>query len=102
MAAAVDPATLATDLADLLVQTGIPFRESHGIVGALVRRAEDLGVTMERVPEADVAAIDARLPAVLARLGGAVEAVERRRVPGGTARAAVEAQLADAARAFGP
>jgi argininosuccinate lyase len=101
MADAVDPATLATDLADLLVQAGIPFRESHGIVGALVRRAEELGVTMDRVPADDVAAIDRRLPVVLARLGGALDAVERRRVAGGTARSAVVDQLAEAARAFG-
>ena len=42
MKAAIDPATLATDLADLLVQAGIPFRQSHELVGSLVRRAEDL------------------------------------------------------------
>jgi len=101
MAAAIDPATLATDLADLLVQAGVPFREAHGIVGTLVRRAEELGTTMDRVGTADVAAIDPRLPAVLAGLGGAEEAVERRRVAGGTARAAVLAQLDAAAAALG-
>src|SRR5262249_2502711 len=40
MKAAIDHGTLATDLADLLVQAGIPFREAHGMVGALVRRAD--------------------------------------------------------------
>ncbi len=98
MAAAIDPATLATDLADLLVQAGVPFREAHGIVGALVRRAEELGTTIDRVGMAAATALDPRLPPVLARLGGAEEAVERRGVPGGTARAAVLAQL-DAAGA---
>ena len=96
MLAALDPATLATDLADLLVQAGVAFRESHGIVGALVRRAEELGTTIDRVGPDAVAALDPRLPPVLARLGGAAEAVERRRVPGGTARAAVLVQLAAA------
>jgi argininosuccinate lyase len=100
MASAIDAATLATDLADLLVQAGVPFRESHGIVGALVRRAEDLGTPLDRVPPADVAAIDSRLSGVLARLGGPAEAVERRRTPGGTARAAVLEQLEAAERAF--
>jgi argininosuccinate lyase len=101
MAAALDPATLATDLADLLVQAGVPFREAHGIVGALVRHAEEAGTTMDRVGASAAAAIDPRLPPVLARLGGAEEAVERRRVPGGTARAAVLAQLEEAAAALG-
>jgi argininosuccinate lyase len=100
MAEAIDHGTLATDLADLLVQAGIPFREAHGLVGALVRRAEELGTTLGQVGDADVRAIDPRLPPVLRSLGGAAEAVERRRLPGGTARGAVEAQLAAAERAL--
>src|SRR5213083_2035058 len=50
MAAAVDPAMRATDLADLLVESGVPFRESHGLVGRLVRAAEQAGVTLDKVP----------------------------------------------------
>lgn len=100
MAAAIDPATLATDLADLLVQAGVPFREAHGVVGALVRRAEELGTTIDRVGSDAAAALDPRLPPVLASLGGAAESVERRRVTGGTGRAAVLAQLAAAAEAL--
>jgi len=101
MAAAIDPGTLATDLADLLVQAGVPFREAHGIVGALVRRAEELGTGIAEVGEADVRAIDQRLLAPQQGLGGPAEAVERRRIAGGTARAAVEAQLAAAETALG-
>ncbi len=33
------PALLATDLADLLVESGIPFRDAHHIVGSLVGEA---------------------------------------------------------------
>ena len=29
----------ATDIADLLVRRGMPFREAHGVVGGLVRAA---------------------------------------------------------------
>jgi argininosuccinate lyase len=100
MRAALDPATLATDLADLLVRAGIPFRQSHELVGALVRKAEDLGTTIDRVPAGDVAAIDARMPAVLAGLGDAAAAVERRTVAGGTARARVLEQIAEARALF--
>jgi argininosuccinate lyase len=100
MKAAIDPATLATDLADLLVQAGVPFRQSHELVGSLVRRAEDLGSTIDRVPASDVAAIDARMPAVLASLGDAEAAVERRRTIGGTSRQRVLEQIAEAEKVF--
>ncbi len=100
MAAAVDAGTLATDQADLLVQAGRPFREAHTVVGALVRRAEELGVGMDRVGAEDAARVDPDLPALLARLGGAEAAVERRTVPGGTARAAVLRQLEAAEAAY--
>nr|MDQ3388586.1 argininosuccinate lyase [Gemmatimonadota bacterium] len=35
-AGAVDPGMLATELADFLVRTGVPFREAHSVVGGLV------------------------------------------------------------------
>ncbi len=102
MKAALDPATLATDLADLLVQAGVPFRRSHEIVGALVRRAEELGVTIDRVPDGDVRKIDAGMPPVMARLGDAEAAVERRIVAGGTSRNNIMTQIETAERLFQP
>ncbi|MFI5214040.1 MAG: argininosuccinate lyase [Gemmatimonadales bacterium] len=100
MQAALDPATLATDLADLLVQAGVPFREAHELVGALVRRAEELGATIDKVPASDVKKIDARLAAALPRLGDAEAAVERRVTVGGTSRARVQEQIMEAVKAF--
>jgi argininosuccinate lyase len=41
--AASDQFLAATDIADLLVRKGVPFRESHGIVAGLVRHAIDQG-----------------------------------------------------------
>jgi len=98
MAAALDSGTLATDLADLLVADGVPFRDAHGVVGRLVRRAEALGVALDAVPGPEVLAIDPRLAGPLAALGGAEQAVERRRAEGGTARSRVLAQLERACR----
>jgi argininosuccinate lyase len=66
----------------------------------LVRRGEELGTTIDRVPAAEVKQIDARLPAALAGLGDAAAAVERRRAAGGTSRARVLEQLEEAAAAF--
>jgi argininosuccinate lyase len=42
-AAAADELIAATDVADLLVRLGLPFREAHGVVAALVRDAVDGG-----------------------------------------------------------
>jgi len=97
MSAALDASVLATDLADLLVASGKVFREAHALVGALVLRAEQLGVPLDRISAAEAAKLDPALPARLAALGGPAAAVERRGVPGGTARAAVVVQL-EAAR----
>ncbi|MBN8841461.1 MAG: argininosuccinate lyase [Sphingomonadales bacterium] len=52
----------ATDLADWLVrEANVPFREAHHITGRAVARAEALGVTIDKVPLADLKAIDARI-----------------------------------------
>jgi argininosuccinate lyase len=44
---------LATDLADYLVRRGVPFRTSHEVVGRLVKRAEDRGVSLSGLPMSD-------------------------------------------------
>ncbi len=49
-----DPALLATDLADYLVMAGVPFREAHHAVGAVVRLAEVKGVPLDKLETADV------------------------------------------------
>jgi argininosuccinate lyase len=47
--AASAPELLATDLADALVQKGMPFRQAHQVVGAAVRRAEERGTRIDRL-----------------------------------------------------
>ena len=91
ISAALDPATLATDLADALVQEGMPFREAHGVVGKLVRLAEEEGVAFDALPTARLAAVHP----LLVKVGpvSALGSVEARNVPGGTGRAAVLEQL---------
>ncbi len=44
-----DPALLATDLADYLVRAGVPFREAHHVVGAVVKLAEKKRVPLDRL-----------------------------------------------------
>lgn len=53
-AAVADPALLATDLADYLVERGVPFREAHHAVGAVVKLAEVQGKPLNELATADV------------------------------------------------
>ena len=99
--AALDSQLLATDLADYLVRRGVPFRRSHEVVGRVVRRAEQAGVPLaELPPDAFQDAAPEFGPDVRAVFDWD-RSVEARSVPGGTARAAIEAQLAEAARRLG-
>ena len=51
-AASGDEMLAATEIADLLVRKGVPFREAHGIVGGLVRDAVERGKSLsELTPE---------------------------------------------------
>jgi argininosuccinate lyase len=52
--AASDELIAATDLADLLVQRGTPFREAHGVVAGLVRRATGGEGTLRELVVADL------------------------------------------------
>jgi argininosuccinate lyase len=47
--AASDELLAATDVADLLVKRGVPFREAHGIVGGLVRAASERGKALSEL-----------------------------------------------------
>lgn len=101
MAAALDPGLLATDLADLLVAEGVPFRAAHRVVGQLVRAAEEAGVPMTGLPAPRVAAIHPALAGALEGLGSWEDSVERRATAGGSSRRSVEQQIAELEAAFG-
>ncbi len=57
-AAVADPLLLATDLADYLVNRGVPFRKAHHLVGALVGLAEEKQTPLDMLEDNDVRAID--------------------------------------------
>jgi argininosuccinate lyase len=90
MAAAADaPTSAATDLAEHLVAGGLPFREAHAVVGALVRRSLDEGLDL-----ADLVAAAPELgPDAVALLERGV-GVRRRTTPGGAGPVPLTAQLA--------
>jgi argininosuccinate lyase len=55
-AAASDELVAATDIADLLVRKGMPFREAHGVVGGLVRAALADGRKLSELDRDEIAA----------------------------------------------
>ena len=57
-AAAADPALLATDLADYLVRKGMPFRQAHHLVGAVVALAEKLVKPLDKLSLAELQSVD--------------------------------------------
>jgi argininosuccinate lyase len=94
--AASDEMIAAVDLADLLVRKGVPFREAHGVVGALVREAVDRGVSLSELPpdvvEQHAPDLGEGLQEVLAGAGW----LESKISAGGTASARLTEQLAAA------
>jgi argininosuccinate lyase len=54
-AAAADEMVAATDVADLLVRKGMPFREAHGVVGGLVRAASEAGRSLSELTPDELA-----------------------------------------------
>jgi argininosuccinate lyase len=93
MAAALDDAMLATELADYLVRKGIPFRQSHHLAGQAVRKAETAGVSLQALALAEYQAIHPAFAADLYDVLDVRQAVGARDVEGGTAPAAVHLQI---------
>jgi argininosuccinate lyase len=93
MAAALDDAILATDLADYLVRKGVPFRQSHHIVGQAVRRAEELGQSLKGMNMAEYQSIHQAFAGDVYDVFDCQRSIEARNAEGGTAPAALTIQL---------
>jgi argininosuccinate lyase len=92
-AAAEDPLLLATDLAEALVREGVAFREAHEAVGRVVQHCLEKDADLRGMSREDLAAFHPAFPAGASELVGLERSVEARSLPGGTARARVEAAL---------
>jgi argininosuccinate lyase len=94
--AASDELIAATDLADLLVRLGIPFREAHGVVAGLVRTALDSGRQLSELTADELAAHSELLAAHEVDFRGVLERnswLESKVSEGGTALERVREQL---------
>ncbi len=93
MAAARDGALLATDLANYLVKKGVPFRESHQLVGQAVKRAEKLGVQLQDLCLTDYQSIHPAFTEDVYAVFDFQRSVQARNTVGGTAPDAVHVQI---------
>jgi argininosuccinate lyase len=95
-AAAADELIAATDVADLLVRRGVPFRQSHGIVAGLVREALATGRPLSAFTREQLAAHSEALDEEFYEVLSQRSWLESKVSEGGTALARVREQLAHA------
>jgi len=88
----------ATELADYLAKKGLPFRQAHEVTGAIVLKAEELGVELEEMP---IATLREFSPLIGEDVFGALtlgSALESKSVPGGTSPSRVAEAIEEASR----
>ena len=95
-AAASDELIAATDVADLLVRRGVPFREAHGIVGGLVRAALERGKRLSELTDEELAELAPQLDGRLPRAARAERVARVEGLRGRHVAARVREQLAQA------
>jgi argininosuccinate lyase len=89
---------LATDIADHLVRGGVPFRDAHEAVGALVAWCSEHGRDLGDPSDDELASISPLLGPDLRAVLSVHGALDARSTTGGTAPAQVRIQLADLAK----
>jgi argininosuccinate lyase len=96
MRAALDEEMLATELADYLVRKGLPFRQAHHAIGAVVRYASSSGLKFSQIPLDKLQEISPLFDTDVSTIFDFDAAVARRAALGGTAPEAVRQQIAEA------
>lgn len=96
-AATTDEFAMATDVADYLVKQGVPFRESHNIVGRMVAYCRENGKQPGSLEQEELSGFHDMLEKDKFRtLLDPRNSVETRSIRGGTATSAVKQQLTEA------
>lgn len=86
----------ATDVADYLVEKGVPFREAHRITGEIVSSLSSGGKTFEDLDSDDFRKFSDAFGPDIVSVINPESSVDRRRSYGGTARKSVRVMLEDA------
>lgn len=84
---------LATELADYLVQKGVPFRDAHRVVGQLVRHCTEHKVTLHDLSFADLKTVSPHFSQDALAFLTPEGAIDRKTQIGGTSRKQVVRQM---------
>ena len=95
-AASADEMLAATEIADLLVRRGVPFREAHGIVGGVVRAAVEGGKRLSELTPDELHELAPQLDEEFYELLSEGAWLESKVSEGGTSLPRVRDQLAQA------
>lgn len=93
MRAAIDSTMMATDLADYLVNKGIPFRETHAIAGKAVRAALESQLGLEQIPLEAYQALSPAFEADVYQVFDPLSSIQKRNAIGGTSLQSVKNQI---------
>jgi argininosuccinate lyase len=99
MSAALDPAMLATDIAEYLVRKGMPFRDAHHLSGRAVSLAEKKGVPMSALSDEDWQGLSPHFGTDVHAVFNFAQSVASRDASGGTSPRALREQI-DAAQTW--
>ena len=91
--AASDPALMATDLAEKLVEMGVPFRDAHHRVGAFVKLCKERKKQLNEVSLAEMKEAIPEATEEFLAMFDPVMSVEKRALVGGTGFAPVAGQI---------
>lgn len=92
MRAATDPTMMTTELADYLVNKGIPFREAHLMAGKIVRAAGEKHLSLEELPLEAYQAIGP-FEADVYKVFDPLKSIQKRNTIGGTSLQSVKNQI---------
>jgi argininosuccinate lyase len=101
MRAAVTTELFATDLIDLLVEQGVPFRDAHGIVARAVREADERGKDISSLTTEEWSAIHPLLGSIPAGFFAPEASLKRKKTSGSTHPEMVEIQIGKAKALLG-
>ena len=87
--------TNATDAADYLVKHGVPFRDAHGIIGALVLACEKRGCALDTLPFEEYKAICPAFEEDIYEAISLATCVSKRNTKGAPGPSAMQAEIND-------
>jgi argininosuccinate lyase len=90
---AIDSTMMATDLADYLVEKGVPFRKAHELAGKVVRAAGEKNVSLEKMSLEAYQFISPIFEADVYQVFDPMKSIEKRNAIGGTSLQSVKNQI---------